>query len=149
VRNLSVAFIFDLRQERSFHVFQQIAEIQKAALRNLYDRIKQIAKSMSGSSEEMEVSSSLPEQMCDGPSNVTITALHIELPIGLVVDLKSPNPLGLGNALSVLARRTMPSGVLSDIGFSFVNGEWQSGGKKLSDEMIRECLTLKGPVPIY
>jgi len=67
-----VAFIFDLRQERSFHVFQQIAEIQKAALRNLYDRIKQIAKSMSGSSEEMEVSSSLPEQMCDGPSNVTI-----------------------------------------------------------------------------
>jgi hypothetical protein len=144
-----VAFIFDLRQERSFHVFQQIAEIQKAALRNLYDRIKQIAKSMSGSSEEMEVSSSLPEQMCDGPSNVTITALHIELPIGLVVDLKSPNPLGLGNALSVLARRTMPSGVLSDKGFSFVNGEWQSGGKKLSDEMIRECLTLKGPVPIY
>lgn len=144
-----MAFIFDLRQERSFHVFQQIAEIQKAALRNLYDRIKQIAKSMSGSSEEMEVSSSLPEQMCDGPSNVTITALHIELPIGLVVDLKSPNPLGLGNALSVLARRTMPSGVLSDIGFSFVNGEWQSGGKKLSDEMIRECLTLKGPVPIY
>jgi hypothetical protein len=149
VRTLSVAFVFDLHKGRNSQVNRQNAEIQEAALRNLHERIKQVVKSMNGSSEEMEVSSSPPEQMCDGPSNVTITALHIELPGVLVVDLKSPNPLGLGNALSVLARRTMPSGVLSDIGFSFVNGEWLSGGKKLSDGMIRECLTLKGPVPVY
>jgi hypothetical protein len=148
---LSVVFVFDLRKERSSQVNQQIAEIQKAALRNLYERIKQIVKSMNGTCMEMELSSSLSDQMSDGPSNSSVTALHVELPNGLIVDFKPQNPLGIGNALSVNARQILRgSGTLGDIGFSFVvNGEWQSGGKTLSDEVVRECLTLKGPVPIY
>jgi len=131
-------------------MFQQIAEIQKAALRNLYGRIKQLAKIMNGTYTETELPSSLSEQMSDSPGNLSVTALHAELPNGLVVDFKPQNPLGIGNALSVNARRILPgSGTLTDIGFSFVNGEWQSGGKTLSDEAIRECLTPRGPVPIY
>ncbi len=129
---------------------QQIAEIQKAALRNLYERIKQIIESMKGTYMESELPSSLSDQMSDGPSNLSITGLHVELANGLIVDFKPPNPLGIGNALSVNARRILPgSGTLGDIGFSFVDGEWQSGGKTLSDEVIRDCLTAKGPVPIY
>jgi len=131
-------------------VNQQNAEIQEAALRNLFERIKQIVKSMNGSSEEMKVSSSLPEQMCDGPSNVTVTTLHVELPSGLMVDFKPQNLLGIGNILSVNARRMLSErGTFGDIGFSFVKGQWQSGRGILSDEMIRECITPKGPVPIY
>jgi hypothetical protein len=150
VRNLSVAFVFGLRKEGSFRVFQQIAETQKAALRNLYERIKQIVTSMNGTYTEMELPSSLSDQMSDDSSNLSVTGLHVELPNGLIIDFKPPNPLGIGNALSVNARRILPgSGTLGDIGFSFVNGEWQSGGKTLSDEAIRVCLTPKGPVPIY
>lgn len=128
---------------------QQIAEIQEAALRDLYERVKQMAECMNGTSTEAAIPSALPDQMCDGRSNLEVTVLHVEVPNGLMVDFKPQNPLGLGSALSVLARRSLPSGVLSDIGFSFVNGEWQSVGKTLTDEVIRECLTPKGPVPIY
>ncbi len=126
---------------------QQIAAIQKNTLRDLYERIKQIAKSMNGTSNEMEAHSSLPDQMCDGPTNLSVPTLHVDMPNGYVVDFKPSLPLGFGNAISVLARRTLPIGVLSDIGFSFVNGEWQSGGKPLPDEVIRACLMPKGPVP--
>jgi hypothetical protein len=130
-------------------VFKQIAEIQKAALRNLYHRIKQIAKSMSGSSEEMDVSSSLPDQMLDGPSSLCVPALQIELANGYVVDFRPSIPLGFGNALTVSVRGTLPIGLSKDVGFSFVNDEWRFGGQTLSDELIRECLTPKGPAPIY
>ena len=146
-----MAFVFDLRKERCSQVNQQIAEIQEAALTNLYDRIKQIVESMNGTCREMKLPSSLSGQMSDVPSNLSITGLHVELANGLIVDFKLPNPLGIGNALSVNARRILPgSGTLDDRGFIFVvKGEWQSGGKTLSDEAIRECLTHKGPVPIY
>ena len=103
-----MAFVFDLREERSFQVFQQIAEIQKAALRNLYERIRQIVKSMNGTYTEMALPSSLSYQISDGPSNMSITGLHVELPNGLVVDFKPQNPLGIGNALSVNARPILP-----------------------------------------
>jgi hypothetical protein len=105
---------------------------------------------MNGTYTEMALPSSLSYQISDGPSNMSITGLHVELPNGLVVDFKPQNPLGIGNALSVNARRILPrSGTLTDRGFSFVNEEWQSGGRTLTDEAIRECLTPKGPVPIY
>ena len=130
-------------------MFQQIAEIQKAALRNLYDRTKQIAKSMSGTFMEMEVGSSLPDQMLDGPSSLGVPALRVELANGYVVDFKPALPLGFGNALTVSARGTLPSGLSKDVGFSFVNDEWRFGGQILSDELIREYLTPKGPVPVY
>ena len=131
-------------------MFQQIAETQKAALRNLYERIKQIVRSMNGTYTEMELPSSLTDQMSDDSCNLSVTGLHVEFPNGLIVDFKPPNWLGIGNALSVNARRVLPgSGTLGDKGFSFVNGEWKSGGKSLSDEVVRECLTLSGPVPIW
>lgn len=143
-----MAFVFNMHEEGSFHVFHQIAEIQKAALRDLYDRIEQIVKSMNGTSTEMEVNSSLPDQMCDGPSNLSVTALHVELPNGCIVDFKPSHPLGFGNALCVSARTNLLGGFLKDVGFSFIDGKWQSGGQTLSDEVIRGCLTSRGPVPI-
>jgi hypothetical protein len=67
-----------------------------------------------------------------------------------MVDFKPQNLLGIGNILSVNARRMLSeSGTFGDIGFSFVKGQWQSGRGILSDEMIRECITPKDPVPIY
>ena len=148
--NLLVAFVFDLHIERSFQVNQQIDEIKKAALTILYTRIKNIVENMNGTCRETELPSSLSDQMSDGPSNLSSTGLHVELLNGLVVDFQPQNPLGIGNALSVNARRVLPgSGTFGDIGFSFVNSEWQAGRKTLTDEAIRECLTPNSPVPIY
>ena len=131
-------------------MFEQIAKIQEAALRDLYERVKRVADGMNGTCTEMELPSSLPGQMSDGASDLCVLALHVELPSGLVIDFKPQNALGIGNALSVIARRILPgSGTLSDRGFSFINGYWQSGGKALSDDEIRDCLTLRGPVPNY
>jgi len=145
-----VTFGFDLREERIFHMLQQIAETKKYALENLYERIEQIVMSMNGTFTEMDEPNSLPDWMTDGPSNLSVTALHTELPNGLIVDFKPQNPLGIGNTLSVKARRILRGrGTLDDIDFSFVNSEWQSGRKTLSDDAILECLTSKGPIPIY
>jgi hypothetical protein len=131
-------------------VNQQVVETQETALRSLYERIKQIVETMNGVFTETKLPSSLPDQNCDDPSNLSVTALHVELPSGVMVDFKPALPLGFAITLFVKARRTLSGhGVFNDMDLSFADGEWQYSGHTLSDEVIRECLTPKGPVPIY
>lgn len=126
---------------------QQMIEAHITALRELFERIIEVAKGMGGKVRE---GASRLRRNVDVllPRSENVPALEVEMPDSFHVELAPSNPLGMGNVVSVRARRIHYGGGKDDWTFSFVQGVWRTGQNPLSDDDIRRCLTPEGPRPI-
>lgn len=126
---------------------QQLIEAHIAALHGLYERVAEVAKVMGGKPRE-GVSLFRRTVEVALPRSENVPALEVEMPDSFDVKFAPSNPLGMGNVVSVRARRTHHGGGKNDWTFNCVEGVWRMGQNPLSDEEIRGCLTPEGPRPI-
>jgi hypothetical protein len=116
-----------------------------AALKNLYARIKQVAKAMGGTATEAPLSLRLQSECGETPSSEDVSELHVAIGDSFQVKF-CPSPLSnLGNTFSVTAWRVQGGFVMDSQPFSLRQGEWRRTQSPLSDDEIRKCLTPQGP----
>jgi hypothetical protein len=125
---------------------QELRESHITALHELYKRIAEIARSMGGTATEGTAPRRLTVNVAV-PRDEDVPALTIEMPDSFHVEFAPPNALGLGNALSVKARRLHHGSTKNDWTVNLMQGVWQYTLKPFSDEEIRKCLTPDGPKP--
>jgi hypothetical protein len=83
-------------------------------------------------------------------ANVSISAriLRVELPDDFVVVFTPAFPLR-GNSFPVIVTRTHHGNGKSGFTFIYEKGAWTGeAGQLLSDNAIRRCLTLEGPIAV-
>jgi hypothetical protein len=132
------------------HSQTQLADDKIKALNVLYGRIEKIAASLGGQSYRDTTTIGHPAATTASPVASPAPRLTVEMPRGVRVEFAPGNALGIGNHLSVKARRTAPNdGRYSDYDFSLNNadGAWCRTQTPLSDAEIHECLVPRGPLP--
>jgi hypothetical protein len=134
------------------HSQTQLAGDKIKALNALYGRIEKIAASLGGQSYRDTTTIGHPAAATASPVATPTPRLTVEMPSGVRVEFAPGNALGVGNHLSVTARRTAHNdGRYSDYDFRLNNadGGWYRTQTPLSDAEIYECLIPSGPAPIW
>ena len=116
-----------------------------AALDGLYNRIAPIAQAMGGSTTRFVRAVNLPNAVVATPRTEGVPTLRAEMRDGVQVDFIPTQALGIGNALSVQAIRTIRDLRMSDWTFTYSQNVWRRSNAPLSDDEIRECLRSQGP----
>jgi hypothetical protein len=122
------------------------------ALNALYERIEKVAEFHGGQSYRDTSTIGHPAAATASPVASPAPRLTVEMPSGVRVEFAPGSALGIGNHLSVKAKRIAPNdGHYSDYDFSLNNadGSWYRTQTPLSDAEIRECLIPSGPPPIW
>jgi hypothetical protein len=121
-------------------------QVDKAfALDQLFSEFEHIAIGMGGTATRTEESVEYPSAMIATARREPTIALRVEMANGLQVDLVPTWPLSAPVMLGVSVRRSYDGAEKSGGSqFSFVQGEWRPN---ISEDTIRTCLTLEGPLP--
>lgn len=119
---------------------------KRAALDGLFGRIAPIARAMGGKSYPGESYVAFEADVALSPRTEAVPSLHVEMVNGLVADFGPSRPLRGDGVLLVQARRWFHVSRIADRTFNFSNGEWQTVGRPLTEEQIRHCLSLEGPL---
>lgn len=128
----------------------QTSGTKAAALDELYSRITRIAKEMGGTASPRTSTVGFSAASVPSSRSEDAPALRVLMSDGFQVDFAPLQPLRIGNALSVRATRTTPQGRLTDWSWNLgLDGSWQGAKGPLTDKEIRDCLTPKGPPPLY
>jgi hypothetical protein len=101
---------------------------------------------MGGKSYHGETDVALETTMVFPPRTERAPSLHVEMPSGLVADFAPSRPLSVESVLLVRARRWLHVSRIADQAFTFLNGEWLYIGRPLTEDQIRQGLTLEGPL---
>ena len=114
------------------------------ALDELYGRIAPVARAIGGKSYYGESEVAFEPAMVFLQRRQRAPSLHVEMSSGLVADFAPIRPLCADSVLSVQGRRCLRVSRKADWVFSFLNGEWLCVNRPLTEQQIRQCLTLEG-----
>ncbi len=120
---------------------------KSGALNNLYSRIAQIAVAMGGTATATTESRSFESATVATPRSEDVPALLVEMRDAFQVEFAPSRALSAHGVLSVKAKRTHSGSRKSDWDFILLQDEWRYGGKSISDDDLRKCLTAEGPRP--
>ena len=123
------------------------ADDKAKALKNLYDHVARVATTMNGKPYRAVEHLSLPAAMVAEPRGEDVPTVRVAMPNGFEVEFCPTQPLSLGNALSVRAKRIYQGQPKNDYTFVFGPNGWTRGAGSLSDDDVRSCLTPDGPLP--
>jgi hypothetical protein len=101
---------------------------------------------MGGNSYRGESDVAFETAMVFLPRTEHAPSLHVEMSSGLVADFAPSRPLSVESVLLVQARRWLHVSRIADRAFTFLNGEWLYISQPLTEDQIRQCLTLEGPL---
>lgn len=118
---------------------------KKAALSDLFKRIAPVARDMGGRSYLGESDVAFEAAIVSFPRTERAPSLHVEIPSGLVADFAPSRPLSVESVLLVQARRWLRVSRIADRAFTFLNGGWLYLSQPLTEDHVRQCLTLEGP----